>query len=80
MSRVPVLLARRACRVKAFAGREPGGDGAKHKGGVMPDSLRFLLIIVVLTGLGYAGAWYLANFPPAPSEVVKALPHDRFNN
>ena len=46
----------------------------------MPDSLRFLLIIVVLAGLGYAGAWYLANFPPAPAQVVKALPHARFHN
>ncbi len=46
----------------------------------MPDSLRFLLIIVVLTGLGYAAAWYLSNYPPAPTEVVKTLPHDRFNN
>ena len=46
----------------------------------MPDSLRFLLIIAVLTGLAYGAAWYLSSFPPQPTQVVKTLPHDRFDN
>ena len=46
----------------------------------MPDSLRFLLILAVLAGLGYGVAWYLSSFPPEPAQVVKTLPHDRFSN
>ncbi len=46
----------------------------------MPDSLRFILVVAILAGLGYGAAWYLSSFPPAPTQVVKALPHDRFNN
>ncbi len=52
------------------------GTGISH----MPDSLRFLLILAVLAGLGYAAAWYLSSFPPDPQQVVKTLPHDRFSN
>jgi hypothetical protein len=52
----------------------------KTGGGVMPDSLRFILVVAILAGLGYGAAWYLSSFPPAPTQVVKALPHDRFNN
>ena len=44
----------------------------------MPDTLRFLLTILVLTGVVYAAAWVLSSYPPQPREVVRELPHDRF--
>jgi hypothetical protein len=44
----------------------------------MPDSLRFLLTLIVLSGLVYLAAWMLASAPPAPREVVRELPHERF--
>ncbi len=44
----------------------------------MPDSLRFLLTLIVLSGLVYLAAWALAHFPPPPGEIVKDLPHERF--
>ena len=43
----------------------------------MPDTIRFLLVIVLLGGAVYGGAWALAHFPPEQSEVVKALPHEK---
>jgi hypothetical protein len=42
----------------------------------MPDTIRFLLVIVGLAGLVYGSAWVLAHFPPEQTEIVKALPHD----
>ena len=50
------------------------------EGTSMPESLRFLLYILVIAGVGYAALWYLSSFPPAPVEVVKELPHDKFND
>ncbi len=46
----------------------------------MPDSLRFLLIVMCLAGAGYAVAWGLANFPPEQKEVVKQLSNGVFDN
>ncbi len=46
----------------------------------MPDSLRFLLTLLVLAGLVYAAGWALSSFPPKPQNVVRDLPHDRFEN
>ena len=43
----------------------------------MPDSLRFLLIITCLAGIGYGAMWALAHFPPEQTEIVKALPHGK---
>ena len=43
----------------------------------MPDSLRFLFAILILSGLVYGAVWGLANFPPEKSEVVKSLPHEK---
>lgn len=43
----------------------------------MPDTIRFLLVIALLGGAIYGGAWALANFPPEQSEIVKALPHEK---
>ena len=47
------------------------------EGILVPDSLRFLLILACLAGAVYGGAWALANFPPEPSEIVKPLPHEK---
>jgi hypothetical protein len=44
---------------------------------ILPDSLRFLLVVGILAGSVYGGAWALANFPPEQSEVVRALPHEK---
>jgi hypothetical protein len=44
---------------------------------MIPDSLRFLLILACLVGAVYGAVWALANFPPEPAEIVKALPSER---
>jgi len=46
----------------------------------MPDSLRFLIILGVLGGAIYGGAWWLANFPPEPVEIEKSLANDRLRD
>ncbi len=46
----------------------------------MPDSLRFLLIVLCLAGAGYGIVWGLANFPPEQTEVVKQLSNGVFDN
>lgn len=43
----------------------------------MPDSLRFLFVVLILAGVVYGAVWSLANFPPEQSEVVKSLPHEK---
>ena len=40
---------------------------------MMPDSIRFLLIIAGLTGVVYGAAWVLANRPPPSVETMKEL-------
>jgi hypothetical protein len=39
----------------------------------MPDTVKFLLVILCLGGAIYGGAWALAHFPPEQTEVVKPL-------
>jgi hypothetical protein len=46
----------------------------------MPDSLRFLLIVLCLAGAGYGAVWGLANFPPEQQQVVKQLSNGVFEN
>lgn len=43
----------------------------------MPDTIRFLLAILILGGAVYGGAWALAHFPPEPSEVVKPMSNEK---
>jgi hypothetical protein len=45
--------------------------------GMIPDTLRFLLILACLAGAVYGAVWGLASFPPEPSEIVKQLPHEK---
>jgi hypothetical protein len=46
----------------------------------MPDSLRFLLIMLCLAGAGYSATWWLASAPPPQQDVIKRLPHAVFDN
>jgi hypothetical protein len=43
----------------------------------MPDSLRFLIILILIGGLGYGSVWALAHFPPPQAEIVKPLSSER---
>lgn len=44
---------------------------------VIPDTLKFLLVVGLIAGLGYGGVLALATFPPEPSEVIRPLSHDK---
>jgi hypothetical protein len=46
----------------------------------MPDSLRFLLIMLCLAGAGYGAVWWLSAAPPDQQEIIKRLPHAVFEN
>ncbi len=43
----------------------------------MPDSLRFLIALLIVGGVAYGSVWALANFPPEQTEIVKSLPHEK---
>lgn len=43
----------------------------------MPDSIRFLLILVVLAAAVYGAALGLSSFPPEQTEAVRPLPSDK---
>ncbi len=43
----------------------------------MPDTVKFLLVLVCLGGAVYGGVWALANFPPEQTEIVKPLSSER---
>ena len=43
----------------------------------MPDTVKFLLVLLVLGGAIYGGAWALAHFPPEQTEIVKPLPSEK---
>ncbi len=44
----------------------------------MPSLIRFLIVIAVLAGLGYAAMWALANLvQPAPREITVTIPPNR---
>lgn len=43
----------------------------------MPDTVKFLLVLLVLGGAIFGGAWSLANFPPEQTEIVKPLPSEK---
>ena len=45
----------------------------------MPSLLRFLAVIAVIAGLGYAAIFALANFvEPKPRDITVTIPQDRF--
>jgi hypothetical protein len=44
----------------------------------MPTLFRFLTVIAVMAGLGYAGLWALATFvQPEPREISVTIPASR---
>jgi hypothetical protein len=43
----------------------------------MPDTIKFVLVLGVIAGVVYGGAWALAHFPPEQAEVVKPLPGEK---
>ena len=46
---------------------------------IMPSLFRFLVIVAVLGGLGYAAVYVLANFVELkPREITVTIPPDRF--
>ncbi len=44
---------------------------------VIPDFLKFILVIAALVGAVYGGALALATFPPEQSDVIRPLPHEK---
>lgn len=44
---------------------------------LIPDTLRFLLVLAVFAGAVYGGAYALATFPPEQTEIIKSLPDDK---
>lgn len=44
---------------------------------MIPDTLKFLLVLGLIAGAAYGSVWGLATFPPEQAEVSKALPHDK---
>jgi hypothetical protein len=45
----------------------------------MPSLLRFLTVIAIILGLGYAAMFVLANFvEPKPRDITVTVPQDRF--
>lgn len=47
--------------------------------GRVPDSLRFLLILACLGGVGYGAMWALATFAPEQTQIVKPLSNADFS-
>jgi hypothetical protein len=44
---------------------------------VIPDFLKFIIVVAVLAGAVYGGALALATFPPEQSDVIRPLPHEK---
>jgi len=61
---------------KAFRGRRQPLD-SRQTGAEMPDTIRFLLVVFLLGGAIYGGAWALAHFPPEQTEIVKSISNER---
>lgn len=43
----------------------------------MPDTVKFVVVLLCLGGAIYGGAWALAHFPPEQTEVVKSLSSEK---
>lgn len=44
---------------------------------VIPDFLKFILVVAALVGAVYGGALALATFPPEQSDMIRPLPHEK---
>ncbi len=43
----------------------------------MPDTVKFLLVLLCLGGAVYGGVWALSHFPPEQAEIVKPLSSEK---
>jgi hypothetical protein len=43
----------------------------------VPDSLRFLIILIILAAVAYGTIWALSTYPPEQSEVIRELPSEK---
>ena len=43
----------------------------------MPDTIKFILVLLIIAGAVYGGAWALAHFPPEQTEIVKPLSSEK---
>lgn len=43
----------------------------------MPDTIKFILVLLLIGGAVYGGAWALAHFPPEQTEIVKPLSSEK---
>jgi hypothetical protein len=51
----------------------------RHGFALMPSLLRFLTVIAIIAGLGYAAIFALATFvDPKPRDITVTIPQDRF--
>jgi len=62
---------------KAFPKRARTARLAVPVGVGMPDTIKFLLVLMVLGGAIYGGVWALSHFPPEQSEIVKPLSSEK---
>jgi hypothetical protein len=44
---------------------------------VIPDTLKFVMVVALIGCAAYSAVWGLATFPPEQAEVVRALPHEK---
>jgi hypothetical protein len=44
---------------------------------LIPDTVKFLLVVLLVAGAAFSAVWGLATFPPEQGEVVRALPHEK---
>lgn len=45
----------------------------------MPSLMKFLVVLIVLGGAGFAAMYYLANYvEPKPREITIRVPSERF--
>jgi hypothetical protein len=44
---------------------------------MLPDTVKFIVIIGLVVGAIYGSAYGLATFPPEPAPVIKSLPHEK---
>jgi hypothetical protein len=44
---------------------------------VIPDTVKFIVVLCLIAGFAYGSMWGLATFPPEQAEVIKALPHEK---
>ena len=62
---------------KAFPKRGLAARVSLPVGVGMPDTIKFLLVLMVLGGAIYGGVWALSHFPPEQSEIVKPLSSEK---